>query len=249
LGFSSIQTIISFLTIIPGSKSQSNDLNSVANAMHYFPLAGVLIGAIVGGFAYLISLYLQPFIVGFLVTTMFALITGLHHTDALADFADGLMKRGEKITKRNVMRDPALGSAGVTAIVLYVVGMIITLSSFHHGIKLFSSIVAAEVIAKFVMVMLAHRGNSAWEGFSSPFTSAMKDKRKIIIATIMSIAVIWFSGTSYFGLMALGVSMAFAALIQYLSNQAFGGISGDVMGASNEITRLCSLMVLSEVML
>jgi adenosylcobinamide-GDP ribazoletransferase len=249
LGFSSIQTIISFLTIIPGSKSHSNDLNSVANAMHYFPLAGVLIGAIVGGFAYLISLYLQPFIVGFLVTTMFALITGLHHTDALADFADGLMKRGEKITKRNVMRDPALGSAGVTAIVLYVVGMIITLSSFHHGIKLFSSIVAAEVIAKFVMVMLAHRGNSAWEGFSSPFTSAMKDKRKIIIATIMSIAVIWFSGTSYFGLMALGVSMAFAALIQYLSNQAFGGISGDVMGASNEITRLCSLMVLSEVML
>jgi adenosylcobinamide-GDP ribazoletransferase len=249
LGFSSIQTIISFLTIIPGSKSQSNDLNSVASAMHYFPLAGVLIGAIVGGFAYLISLYLQPFIVGFLVTTMFALITGLHHTDALADFADGLMKRGEKITKRNVMRDPALGSAGVTAIVLYVVGMIITLSSFHHGIKLFSSIVAAEVIAKFVMVMLAHRGNSAWEGFSSPFTSAMKDKRKIIIATIMSIAVIWFSGTSYFGLMALGVSMAFAALIQYLSNQAFGGISGDVMGASNEITRLCSLMVLSEVML
>jgi adenosylcobinamide-GDP ribazoletransferase len=249
LGFSSIQTIISFLTIIPGSKSHSNDLNSVANAMHYFPLAGVLIGAIVGGFAYLISLYLQPFIVGFLVTTMFALITGLHHTDALADFADGLMKRGEKITKRNVMRDPALGSAGVTAIVLYVVGMIITLSSFHHGIKLFSSIVAAEVIAKFVMVMLAHRGNSAWEGFSSPFTSAMKDKRKIIIATIMSIAVIWFSGTGYFGLMALGVSMAFAALIQYLSNQAFGGISGDVMGASNEITRLCSLMVLSEVML
>ena len=249
MAFRSIQTIISFLTIIPGYKSHSNDLNSVANAMHYFPLAGVLIGAIVGGFAYLISLYLQPLIVGFLVTTTLALITGLHHTDALADFADGLMKRGEKLTKRNAMRDPALGSAGVTAIVLYVAGMIIAISSLHQGLKLFSSIVAAEVIAKFVMVMQAHRGYSAWEGFSSPFTAAMKDKRKIIIATIMSIAVIWFSGTSYFGLIALSVSLGLAALIQYLSNQAFGGISGDVMGASNEIARLCSLMVLSEIMI
>ena len=247
--FKSIQTIISFLTIIPGTRSHSNDLNSVANAMHYFPLAGALIGGIVGGFACLVSLYLQPLIVGFLVTTLLALVTGLHHTDALADFADGLMKKGQQITKRNAMRDPALGSAGVTAIVIYVAGMIIALSSFHQGIKLFSSIVAAEVIAKFVMVIQAHRGHSAWEGFSSPFTAAMKDKRKIIIATVMSIAVIWFSGTGNFGLAALSVSLAFAALIQYVSNKAFGGISGDVMGASNEITRLCSLMVLSQIMI
>jgi adenosylcobinamide-GDP ribazoletransferase len=244
-----MQTIISFLTIIPGPKSHSNDLNSVANAMHYFPLAGALIGGIVGGFACIVSLYFQPLIVGFLVTTMLALITGLHHTDALADFADGLMKKGDQITKRNAMRDPALGSAGVTAIVIYVAGMIIALSSFHQGIKLFSSIVAAEVIAKFVMVTQAHRGHSAWEGFSSPFTVAMKDKRKITIATIISIAVIWFSGTGNFGLMALSISLAFAALIQYVSNKAFGGISGDVMGASNEITRLCSLMVLSQIMI
>jgi adenosylcobinamide-GDP ribazoletransferase len=249
LGFRSIQTIISFLTIIPGSKSYINDLNTVANAMHYFPLIGMLIGAIVGGFAYVISLYLQPLVVGFLVTSALALITGLHHTDALADFADGLMKRGERAIKRNAMRDPALGSAGVTALVLYVAGMIIALSSFHQGMKLFSSIIAAEVIAKFVMVIQAHRGNSAWEGLSSPFTAAMKDKKKIIIATTISVAVIWFSGTGYFGLMALTVSLALAAFIRYISNQAFGGISGDVMGASNEITRLCSLMVLSELML
>jgi adenosylcobinamide-GDP ribazoletransferase len=99
------------------------------------------------------------------------------------------------------------------------------------------------------MVLQAHRGHSAWEGFSSPFTAAMKDKRKIIVATSMAIAVIWLSGTGNFGLVALSVSLAFAALIQYVSNKAFGGISGDVMGASNEITRLCSLMVLSQLMI
>jgi adenosylcobinamide-GDP ribazoletransferase len=186
--------------------------------------------------------------VSFILTTTLALLTGLHHTDALADFADGLMTKGEKVTKHNVMRDPAVGSAGVMAVILYVAGMIIALSSFHQGIKLFSSIVAAEVIAKFVMVFQAYRGTSAWSGFSSPFTDAMKNKRKMMIASAMSIVAIWFSGSGYFGIMALSVSLAAATLIQYLSNQSFGGISGDVMGASNEITRLSSLMVLSGTM-
>jgi adenosylcobinamide-GDP ribazoletransferase len=245
----SIQAIISFLTIIPGPKSSNTDLNSAANMMHFFPLAGLIIGCIIGGLAYGISLYLQPLIIGFVVTTALVLVTGLHHTDALADFADGLMTKGEKVKKHNAMRDPAVGSAGVMAVVLYVAGMIIAISSFHQGIKLLSSIVAAEVTAKFIMVMQAHRGISAWDGFSSPFTIAMKDKRKILVATVISIPIIWFTGSGYFGIISLSISLAIAAVIQNFSNKSFGGISGDVMGASNEITRLSSLIVLSAMML
>jgi adenosylcobinamide-GDP ribazoletransferase len=244
----SIQAIISFLTIIPGPKSSNTDLNSAANMMHFFPLAGLIIGCIIGGLAYGISLYLQPLIIGFVVTTALVLVTGLHHTDALADFADGLMTKGEKVNKHNAMRDPAVGSAGVMAVVLYVAGMIIAISSFHQGIKLLSSIVAAEVTAKFIMVMQAHRGISAWDGFSSPFTIAMKDKRKILVATVISIPIIWFTGSGYFGIISLSISLAIAAVIQHFSNKSFGGISGDVMGASNEITRLSSLIVLSAMM-
>jgi adenosylcobinamide-GDP ribazoletransferase len=245
LVFRSIQAIISFLTIIPGPKSSNTDLNTVANMMHLFPLAGLIIGCIIGGLAYGISLYVQPLITGFVVTTALVLMTGLHHTDALADFADGLMTKGEKATKHNAMRDPAVGSAGAMAVILYVAGMIIAISSFHQGIKLLSSIVAAEVTAKLVMVMQAHRGISAWDGFSSPFTSSMKDKRKILVATIISISIMLFTGSSYFGIISLSISLAIAAVIQHFSNKSFGGISGDVMGASNEITRLSSLIVLS----
>jgi adenosylcobinamide-GDP ribazoletransferase len=248
LVFRSIQAIISFLTIIPGAKLSTTDLRSVADVMHFFPLAGLIIGCIIGGLAYGISFYLQSLIVGFVVTTALVLLTGLHHTDALADFADGLMTKGEKVTKRNSMRDPAVGSAGVVAVVLYLAGMIIAISSFHQGIKLLSSIIAAEVTAKYAMVMQANRGISAWDGFSSPFTSAMKDKRKVILATVISIPIILFTGSSYFGIISLCTSLAVAAVIQHFSNKSFGGISGDVMGASNEITRLSSLIVLSAIL-
>jgi adenosylcobinamide-GDP ribazoletransferase len=126
--------------------------------------------------------------------------------------------------------------------------MIVALSSFHHGIRLLTSIISAEVIAKYIMVIQAHKGISAWSGFSSPFTVAMKDRRKMIIASIISILAILFFGSGYFGIIALIISLAVAAIIQFVSNESFGGISGDVMGASNEITRLSSLVVLSGIM-
>jgi len=56
---------------------------------------------------------------------------------------------------------------------------------------------------------------------------------------------IWISG--YVGFLSLGISVALGFLIQRIANRSFGGISGDVIGASNEITRLASLIVLSSV--
>ena len=75
----------------------------------------------------------------------------------------------------------------------------------------------------------------------------MKDKRKILTATGITLIIIWFVGGGYASLTSLSVSLAIAAVIQYVSNKSFGGISGDVIGASNEVTRLSSLIVLSSV--
>ena len=241
---SPIQSVLAFLTILPSGK-QSHDIHYVARNMYLFPVAGLVIGAIIGAMAFGVSFFLHPLIVGLLVTGSLVIITGVHHTDALADFADGLMAKGGKEAKRKAMLDPAVGSAGVAALVLYFAGMIIVFyTGFVPSLTILTSIIIAEVIAKYTMVLLANRGLSAWEGFSSPFTAAMKDKRKIAAATGIMIAVVWFAG-SFAGLIALGVSLAIAWLMKYVSFMSFGGISGDVLGASNEVTRLSSLIVMS----
>jgi adenosylcobinamide-GDP ribazoletransferase len=240
-----VQSVLAFLTILPSGK-ESHDIHYVAKNMYLFPIAGLVIGAIIGAMAFGISATgLHPLLVGLLVTGALVIITGVHHTDALADFADGLMAKGGKEVKRKAMLDPAVGSAGVAALVMYFAGMIIVFyTGFASGLAILTSIVTAEVIAKYVMVLLANRGLSAWEGFSSPFTAAMKDKRKMTAATGIMLAIVWFS-SSYAGLAALGVSLAIVELMKYVSGKSFGGISGDVLGASNEMTRLSSLIVLS----
>jgi len=239
-----IQSVLAFLTILPVGK-QNQDIYYIAKNMYLFPVAGLVIGSIVGAMALGISDFLHPLLTGFLITGALVILTGVHHTDALADFADGLMAKGGKEVKHKAMLDPAVGSAGVATLVMYFAGMIIVFNmGFGSSLAIFTSIITAEVIAKYVMVLLANRGISAWEGFSSPFIAAMKDRYKMIAATGIMVAIVWFA-SSYAGFIALIISLMLAQLLKYISSKSFGGVSGDVLGASNEITRLSSLIVLS----
>jgi adenosylcobinamide-GDP ribazoletransferase len=236
--------VLAFLTILPVGK-QNQDIYYIAKNMYLFPVAGLVIGSIVGAMALGISDFLHPLLTGFLITGALVILTGVHHTDALADFADGLMAKGSKEVKHKAMLDPAVGSAGVATLVMYFAGMIIVFNiGFGSNLAIFTSIITAEVIAKYVMVLLANRGISAWEGFSSPFIAAMKDRYKMIVATGIMAAIVWFA-SSYAGFIALIISLMLAQLLKYVSSKSFGGVSGDVLGASNEITRLSSFVVLS----
>jgi adenosylcobinamide-GDP ribazoletransferase len=245
--------VLAFLTILPvtgrkGGEQQGHDINYIAGNMHLFPVAGAVIGLLVGGMAYGLSFVVpSPLLVGLLVAGALVILTGVHHTDALADFADGLMAKGDKEKKRKAMMDPAVGSAGVAALVMYFAGMIIVFNSGLPGIRVLAGIVAAEVIAKYVMVLLTFRGTSAWEGFSSPFTAAMKGRsggKRMLAATAIMVPIVWLAA-GYAGMTALAVSIALGMLMRQVSKKSFGGISGDVLGAANEVSRLSSLIVLS----
>jgi len=233
-----ISSIISFLTIIP---SKNVELDTVAKNMYLFPLAGALIGLIVGAGGYGLSLFLQPLIVGLLLTGSLVIITGIHHTDALCDFADGMMAKGAKEKKLRAMRDPAVGSAGVITVVLYAGGMIMALSMMK-GFALFQAILLSELVAKFVMVLQANRGLSAWQGLSLPFTQSMKDKKKLGVAAVLTIVpVVLIGGIT--GIIVIISGVGFAFLLLVVANRSFGGISGDVFGATNELVRLSSLLI------
>ena len=236
--FKEITSVVSFLTIIPSKNSQ---LETVAKSMYLFPIAGAIIGLIIGGAGYGLSFFAQPLIVGLLLTGALVIITGVHHTDALCDFADGIMAKGTKEKKLQAMRDPAVGSAGVVTVVLYIAGMIMTLSMMK-GFALFQAILLSELMAKFAMVLQANRGISAWQGLSSPFTQSMKDYRKLALAAGLAVVpTILLGGMT--GLYVTAVCIGLSFLLLQVANRSFGGISGDVFGASNELVRLASLLI------
>lgn len=233
-----ISSIFSFLTIFPSS---SATLENVAKYMYIFPIVGIVIGLLVGSIGLGLSFFLDPLLVSLLVVASIAIITGIHHADGLADFADGLMVKGSKDKKLKAMKDLSTGSAGIVGIVLYLVGLIITIS-LTTGFDLFQAILISEILAKFSMVLMASLGNSASLGSNSPFVEIMKDKKKLAAAfVIMIIPVVGIGETT--GLVMLGITFILTMFILAISTRSFGGITGDVLGATNELTRLASLMV------
>ena len=233
-----IGSVFSFLTIIPTSNS---DLNSIAKNMYLFPIVGIVIGLVIGSLGYGLSLYLEPLVVSLVVVASLAVITGIHHTDGLADFADGLMTKGTKEKKRKAMKDLSVGSAGIFSIVLYAIGVIIALS-LSSGMELFKIILLSEIMAKFSMVLMAGLGNSASIGSNSPFMDSMKDKKRLLIAGIITIIPLFIIGELN-GLIVFASVIVVTMFLVGLSTKSFGGITGDVMGASNELTRLSSLLI------
>jgi adenosylcobinamide-GDP ribazoletransferase len=233
-----ISSVFSFLTIFPSSNAT---LENIAKYMYFFPIVGIAIGLLVGSFGFGLSFFLDPLLVSLLVVTSIVIITGIHHADGLADFADGLMVKGSKDRKLEAMKDLSTGSAGIVAIVLYLIGLVIAIS-LTSGFDLFKAILISEILAKFSMVLMASLGNSASVGSNSPFVKIMKDKKKLAIAfLIMIIPVILIGGTT--GLVMFGVTVTLTMFLLVLSTRSFGGITGDVLGATNEFTRLASLIV------
>ena len=233
-----ISSVFSFLTIIPTSNA---NLETVAKYMYLFPIAGIAIGLLVGSLGFGLSLFLDPLITSLLVVASLAVITGIHHNDGLADFADGLMTRGSKEKKLKAMKDLSTGSAGIVSIVLYIAGAIIAIS-LTSGYELFKIILLSEILAKFSMVLMASLGNSAAVGSNSPFMQIMNDKKRLAAAFAITILPFLFIGEES-GLIVFAVGIVITMFMVGLATRSFGGITGDVLGATNEITRLASLLI------
>ena len=97
-------------------------------------------------------------------------------------------------------------------------------------------------MANFSMVLMAGLGNSASIGSNSPFMDSMKDKKRLLVAGIITIIPFIILGEMN-GFIVFASGIVLTMFLVGLSTKSFGGITGDVMGASNELTRLSSLLI------
>jgi adenosylcobinamide-GDP ribazoletransferase len=237
-----IKNLLGFLTIFPVGMSQ-DCLTDAAKYMYLFPVIGALIGFLAGLLALALNYVLPSLIVGILTCGFILLLTGLHHTDGLLDFGDGLMCQGPPERKIEVMHDVQTGTGGLMLGLITILTTALCIAQLKRGFIL-QSLIVSEVSAKLAMVALAGFGRSAHEGMNTYFINAMHSThRKLRLATALAISLITaFFALGIAGLITIIAGLFAAFVLLWISNRHFKGVTGDVMGAANELARMASLL-------
>ena len=238
-----LKNAIAFLTILPVGM----DPDAVAQAAEFmptFPLIGAIIGLACGILVWALEIFLPYSIVGFVGLGFLLLLTGVHHTDGLLDFGDAIMSHGSREEKLRIMRDPQTGAGGFSLGFVVLGATALGIAAIDRSFVI-QSLIASEAAAKFAMVFQAAAGESAHKGLNSPFVKAMHAKwgwTRLLVALILQLAI----SVSVLRILGLALTISgvvVAAAVLLIAQRNIGGITGDVMGATNDLTRLVSLLV------
>jgi adenosylcobinamide-GDP ribazoletransferase len=207
-----------------------------------FPLAGYVVG-VLAALPLSLPLPTSTRVAAFLVALY--LVTGVTHVDGLADLGDVAAAHGVD-DPAAVMRDERVGSGGVLLVAL-------TLLSLAFGVLAavalvprlaVAVVVAAEVGAKAGVALMVTRSPAAHEGLGSAFVEASDGAslRPVAVALLPAIVLgAWFApGGARGGVAAAASLLAAVVTARYVARWAtgrLGGVSGDVLGAGNELAR------------
>lgn len=222
---------LQFLTTIPVKRSFSAE--QIGRSTSYFPVVGIIIGAIVAALNYLLGLILPASVVNVLLVVSMVVLSGALHLDGLVDTCDGIAGHGTPVERWRVMHDSRAGGFGVIGAALLLLVKFVSLNSVPQSLMIFT-LVAAPVISRWTMVYAIFAYPYARpSGLGKAFKVAT-GWRQLLLATLVALALaavlLKWAGLSIFLVVWL-LTMALAAYLR----RKFAGLTGDTYGAISEV--------------
>ena len=252
-----------FLSTIPVGITMEG-LDEFFKRTYLHLVVGIVLGLLMGMVAYILISFLPISISSVLIIAFVYYITGLNHLDGMADLGDGLTAHGSVEKKLKALKDMSLGIGGVAYAALIIIAFYAALTSLYaESIVLYATtadvarifffaLFVSEISAMQSMLTIAAFGKPIHEGLGSILVNKTTVPKYFIGFVIGSIACL--GSSFYFGLGIVGIipfitAIAATLLLLNVSNRHFGGVNGDVIGASNEIGRVVALMSLTLILM
>lgn len=238
--------LFGFFTRIPiGTRAP---LEAVVAAFPLVPLVGWITGLAGGLVAFALAGWVPAFPLAAVVLAVVVGLTGLNQMDGLLDLGDGLMVHGDAERRLQVMHDHAAGVGAVGAVLVTYLLTFASLAALaaEGRTVLAAAVVAAEVLSRVPYLLLAWWGRPSHEGLGRTFLEGFGPAHAavgVVLALPVFAAAIWLGVTA----MAAGAVavVVVAVLVARVAGRLLGGVGGDVMGASQEITRAMVLLALT----
>jgi len=237
-----LRAAVVFLTRVPAGGFPYRDAEW-RWAPAWFPVVGAGVGAVAGGVAWL-SAGAGPLVAGALAVIASLLVTGAFHEDGLADTADALGGAYDRDRVFAILKDSRIGSFGGAALVMSLVLRVALLDRLGPAAPL-----------ALVMVGAASRVPAVWLMAALPYVSVDSRSRPVtrggpvqaVVATVLAAGVLGaaHSGLSPMAVLAVvAVSLAAAMLCGWRFHVRAGGITGDFLGATQQVGEAGLLLAL-----
>ena len=233
-----LATALSFLTVLrlPGVSSRTLSSEDLAASFSCFPLVGFLLGAIVTALSYPFLSVAPPLLLATWMTALLAGLTRALHMDGLADLADGLGGGYTPERRLEIMKDSRIGAFGALALMLALLFKASALQTLimHHA---WQPLLLVPALSRTGMVLAAYKSPKARQGgLGKLFLQGMRS-RDLYTACGLSLALGLSLTPFFFPVYAL-LTLLMVAALRRLARKTLGGITGDVLGATNELVEV-----------
>jgi len=231
---------LQFLTRLPVRLDVDPDDKDVGRSLIYYPLVGLLIGALLAVFAWILN-DAPALLSAALVLAAWVLITGGLHLDGLADSADawagGLGDRDKTLA---IMKDPYCGPAGVVGIVLVLLVKFAALYALVEAGNL-TLLLLAPILGRTVLPLLFMTTPYVRrQGLGSALAACLPRWPITWVIAVIVAAVFFLAGAN--GLWLMLTVILVVTLLRTMMMRRIGGMTGDVAGALVEITEATVLV-------
>ena len=210
-------------------------------SMVWFPLVGLIIGAMLTGLDFLLGLALPGLPATALLLVAWVAITGGLHLDGFIDCCDGLLVAKGPEARLEIMKDSRVGAFGVVGAVCLLLVKFSALDALAPDDRL-GWLLVVPTLGRGAMVWAAWRYPIARvDGFAAWFREGLGWPHVIAVG-ITTLAVAVLLG----GLVGLGIFAGvwlFAILFALWVQRRIPGLTGDVYGALNELAEVVGLLL------
>jgi adenosylcobinamide-GDP ribazoletransferase len=237
-----------FLTRIPVGKQYVFRSEDLPRSAVYFPIVGLMIGLLGGLVLFCAGLFVPPIVAVLLCMGVTVAVTGALHEDGLADTADGLIGGLERQHSLEIMKDSRLGTYGAVVLWFSLTAKLFLLTALlEKGV--FTAICALVVAnglgrAATVTLLFSHQYVRTEESKASPFGNTVTLKE--FVTALLAPILLSFALLGSKAVLPLMVAAAATWAAGVYFHKRIGGITGDCLGAANQLVELVcylSLMV------
>ncbi len=240
---------LKFLTIIPLPWRREASPEELEGSIGYFPVIGLIIGLILAGLNWLLSLLLPSAVVNGLLIVSMAVISGALHLDGFVDTCDGIAGHKTVEDRWRVMHDSRAGAFGIVGVFLLLLVKYVSLNSVPENLLLVT-LVLMPVVSRWAMVYTVFAYSYARPAGLGKIFKQGASWQRFTTATVITLAVAIglarLANITYFYLAGLAIMLAIwvivVAMATYLKRK-FAGLTGDTYGAINEVAEVCVLIL------